>query len=221
MAPKITCNPIKLANVATYLQKSRVAHNIKDLEKSLPQVASINGMQVKDYLQSLADDNKINVEKIGSGNWYWSFASQDKKLRQKTLEDAQTAYAKAKAIDEDLKQKLSEAHALRADEGDMLDSGAESREELMSTKLELEAEMKDLSRELAAYSDDDLTELERKKREIASFRAEASEYTDQIEAMDGWFKNMLSGNDEALQGFRLTMYGDEYDEEEGGLQELV
>lgn len=103
----------------------------------------------------------------------------------------------------------------------MLDSGAESREELMSTKLELEAEMKDLSRELAAYSDDDLTELERKKREIASFRAEASEYTDQIEAMDGWFKNMLSGNDEALQGFRLTMYGDEYDEEEGGLQELV
>ena len=46
-APKITCNPVKLANIITYLQKSRVAHNIKDLEKHLPSVASINVMQVK------------------------------------------------------------------------------------------------------------------------------------------------------------------------------
>lgn len=43
----MNCNPIKLASITTYFQKSRIAHNIKDLEKHLPSVASINGMQVK------------------------------------------------------------------------------------------------------------------------------------------------------------------------------
>jgi hypothetical protein len=46
-APKTICNPTKLASVVTYLRRSRVAHSIKDLEKHLPSVASINGMQVK------------------------------------------------------------------------------------------------------------------------------------------------------------------------------
>lgn len=46
-APKTNCNPVKLASVITYMQKSCVAHSIKDLEKQLPSVASINGMQVK------------------------------------------------------------------------------------------------------------------------------------------------------------------------------
>lgn len=44
---KITCNPQKLASIVSYLQRSRTAHTIKDLEKHLPSVASINGMQVK------------------------------------------------------------------------------------------------------------------------------------------------------------------------------
>jgi hypothetical protein len=46
-APKVNCNPQKLASIITYFQKSRTVHSIKDLEKQLPSVASINGMQVK------------------------------------------------------------------------------------------------------------------------------------------------------------------------------
>ncbi|KAK5122452.1 hypothetical protein LTR85_004036 [Meristemomyces frigidus] len=220
MAPKVNCNPLKLASIVTYFQKSRVAHNIKDLEKHLPSVASINGMQVKDYLQSLSDENKINVEKIGSGNWYWSFASQDKKTRQKALEDAQTAYGKADTVNEELKQKLAEAQAQRADEEDMLDSGGESREELTATKAELDAEVKMLQKELAAYSDEDPTELERKKKESQSFRAEAEQYTDEIDSMEGWFKNIIP-DEEGMKMLRMSMYGDEFDAEEGMLKELV
>jgi hypothetical protein len=46
-APKTNCTPAKLTAALTYMQKSRVAHTIKDLEKHLPSVAQINGMQVK------------------------------------------------------------------------------------------------------------------------------------------------------------------------------
>lgn len=42
------------AAIQNYFQASRVAHNIKDLEKHLPSVASINGMQVKGTVTSLS-----------------------------------------------------------------------------------------------------------------------------------------------------------------------
>lgn len=97
-----------------------MAHSIKDLEKAIPQVASINGMQVKDYLQSLSDDNKIRVEKIGSGNWYWSFPSDEKKAKEAALDKAQDDYDKAAAVVADLHAKVDEAGAAREDDGELL-----------------------------------------------------------------------------------------------------
>lgn len=43
-------------------------------------------MQVKDYLTALVDDNKIRVEKIGSGNWYWCFRGDEKRQKEGELE---------------------------------------------------------------------------------------------------------------------------------------
>lgn len=49
--PKTNCTSAKLSAALTYMQKSRVAHTIKDLEKHLPCVAQINGMQVKGTME--------------------------------------------------------------------------------------------------------------------------------------------------------------------------
>jgi hypothetical protein len=119
-APKITANPAKLATILAWFQKTAVAHSIKDLEKAIPQVASINGMQVKDYLQALSDENKIRVEKIGSGNWYWSFPSDDKKSKEAALEKAQEEYNKANAIATELQAKVDDAGAARGEDEDIL-----------------------------------------------------------------------------------------------------
>ncbi|KAK3072154.1 hypothetical protein LTR53_007347 [Teratosphaeriaceae sp. CCFEE 6253] len=218
MAPKITCNPLKLASALAYIQKSRVAHSIKDLEKHLPSVASINGMQLKDYLQALQDENKINVEKIGSGNWYWSFVSQDKKTRQKVLDDVHSAHAKAAAVNDDLKAKLAEGEALRADEEGMLDDAGQSRDEVVARKNELEAETGSLQKELAAYSDNDPTELERKKQELDAFKKEASVCTDDVYIMEGWLADHEL-REYLVQRIQPEIYGDELDED-GVLKEL-
>lgn len=45
--PKVNCNPIKLAKCHAYFQRSRTAHNLKELEKQLVAASSISGMQVK------------------------------------------------------------------------------------------------------------------------------------------------------------------------------
>lgn len=119
-APKIQPNPQKVASILAWFHKTAQAHSIKDLEKTLPQVSSINGMQVKDYLQALSDDNKIRVEKIGSGNWYWSFPADEKKTKNTTLKKAQEEYDKVSAAVSELQEKVGNAEAARTEDEDML-----------------------------------------------------------------------------------------------------
>lgn len=86
-------------------------------------------MQVKDYLQALSDDNKIRVEKIGSGNWYWSFPADEKKAKDAALEKAQDDYDKANAVMAELQAKVDNAGAARTDSNnnDMLMEPGECR----------------------------------------------------------------------------------------------
>jgi hypothetical protein len=119
-APKITANTAKLAIILAWFHKTAVAHSVKDLEKALPQVGSISGMQVKDYLQALSDESMIRVEKIGSGNWYWSFPSDVKKTKEAGLEKSQEEYDKANTTAMELQAKVDEAGAARGEDEDML-----------------------------------------------------------------------------------------------------
>ena len=77
-------------------------------------------MQVKDYLQALSDDNKIRVEKIGSGNWYWSFPADEKKAKETALKKAQEEFDKANATVNELQAKVDDAGAARAEDEDIL-----------------------------------------------------------------------------------------------------
>jgi len=163
----------------------------------------------------------INIEKIGSGNWYWSFASQEKKVHVKALEDARAALDKANAVNEDLKTKIAEAQANLAEEEDMLDGIGESREDVMAMKNELDAELNILRKELASYSHNDPTEHEKKVKEIEGFKKEAEQYTDEIYSMESWFKNVLGMGEDDLKGLRAQFYGSELDEEDGNLKELL
>ena len=176
-------------------------------------------MDSADYLQTLQDENKIRVEKIGSGNWYWSFASEDKKVRQKALDDAKAAHEKASTVVDELKRKVAEAQAQHDDEAEMLDSGAEGREELEGKKAGLEKEVKELEKELQAYSDCDPTELERKGEEVAKCKVEVEGCTDDIFTMESWLNGKFGS--ENVRGLKEEIYGDEWDAEEGGLREMV
>ncbi|KAI5290254.1 hypothetical protein KEM55_008633, partial [Ascosphaera atra] len=84
---------------------SRTCHTLKDLEKTLPSVASINAMQVKDYIQALHDENKIHVEKIGSGNWYWAWANEEKTQLVKIKDGLEADLLKIQATIEEAENK--------------------------------------------------------------------------------------------------------------------
>lgn len=213
MAPK-TLPPIAKQNlILTYLHNSRTAHSIKELEKALPSVASINGMQVKDYLQALSDEGKIRVEKIGSGNWYWSFLSEEKKSRDNVLGMLKEELAKVEASLGELEEKLREASEKRGEDD-------EGRGELVSAKLELDGEVGVLRKELEGYKDGDPREVETRRKEIKALHARAELWTDNIGVLEGYMLNLMGGDREKLVGMKSELYGDEYVEGEG-LKELV
>ena len=209
--------------VLSYFHQSGTAHSIKDLEKALPSIASINGMQVKEYLQALSDDGKIRVEKIGSGNWYWSFLSEEKRSTEKLLETLTTERDKVVKAVEGLRAKMDAARRAREDGhnggGDDDDDEGHDRQSLTTSQVALQREVDDLRVELALYQDHDPTELARKRQEMMSSRASAERWTDNIYALEGYYLEMTGQDQTALQQLQQMLYGPDYQEGEG-LMEL-
>ena len=197
--------------ILKYLQDSRTAHTFKELEKALPAVASISGMQVKDYLQALSDEGKIHVEKIGSGNWYWSFLSEEKTSRDVTLGSLKGEKGKIEAAVLELEDKMRDANEKRGK-----DVG---RAELTDRKIVLDAELLELRRELEGYKDGDPVEVEKKRKEMGGFKSDAERWTDNIMILEGFLKNLMGGDAQGLDSVKRQVYGTEYVEGEG-LMEL-
>ncbi|TLD39202.1 meiotic nuclear division protein 1 [Venturia nashicola] len=221
MAPKSLPPAAKQALIVQWIQKSGTVHSFKDLEKALPGVASINGMQVKEYIQAITDENLIRVEKIGSGNWYWSFLSDEKIRKEQALEKALADKEKAAVTVTELQLKVDEAGAEREDdEDDMLMEGGGDRKTMTLKHAELEKDLAKLRVELAAYKDNDPMEVENQRKAIVKDKLEVERYTEQIQAMEGWFKKQVGGDKEQMKVMKKEWYGDEYDEEEAALREL-
>lgn len=102
MAPKTDPPAAKLAAIVSFFQNPPQAYTLKDLEKAIPAATGVSSMQVKDFLQHLVSTDRVVCEKIGSGNWYWSFpADQSVRLRgrveqaRKEKKDLENMIAKA------------------------------------------------------------------------------------------------------------------------------
>ncbi len=179
-------------------------------------MASINGMAVKEYLQALSDEGKIRVEKIGSGNWYWAFLSEEKKARDGELGKLAEEKAKVEAAVAELKGKVEEASEKRKEEEVEENS---TREEMGKEQARLGEEVVVLREELNQYKDGDPGELDRKKEEIRMCKEKAERWTDNLMILEQWLGQVLGGDREKMEGIRRTYYGDEYVEGEG-LKEL-
>lgn len=190
-------------------------------------------MQVKDYLQVLSDDSKIRVEKIGSGNWYWSFASEEKHSKMAMLEKVREERDKAVQVMEEVKEKVEEAGKARKeddDEDDEADGDEEmlagvqkiagNRAELTTRHAVLAEEVQSLREELASYSENDPAEADRKRNEATQAKALAEKWTEQAYALESWLINTIGGDREQMIAMKMEWYRDEYDEEGEGLKEL-
>ena len=170
-------------------------------------------MQVKDYLQALHDDGKIRVEKIGSGNWYWSFLSEEKNTRGTTMGKLKEEKDKTDTSIAEMEEKIKAAMEERGGNDD------EGRKELVTRRVVLEEEVGGLRRELEGYKENDPGEVERLRKEIVAFRAGAERWTDNIGTLEDRVVQMTGADWDQLRLIQSRVYGGEYVEGEG-LREL-
>lgn len=178
-------------------------------------------MQVKDYLQSLSDDNKIHVEKIGSGNWYWSFTGDEKRSNEAQLERLCAERDNLAAIVAALREKVDEATTAREDGNDNdADDGENSRQSLLLQHEKLEKGINELKSELTVYCDHDPVELEKRSKFVQKYKGEAMQWTDQILSLESWLCRQTAGDKEQLLMIKRSCYGDEFDEDESSIREI-
>lgn len=205
--------------ILAHLRASGTCHTLKDLEKTLPGVASINSIQVKEYIQALTDENKLRVEKIGSGNWYWSFGSDEKHERERHLGRVQSEVEKARKSLTDAEAALATETARRQEEAD--DEGRDDeREALLRQKADLGAQVRGL-RKTAAESRDSVSRkgASQLRRELAAFHQQAMQWTDNIYILEEYLRRLAGGDREVVAAVLRECYGEEY-VEGVGLREL-
>lgn len=132
-----------LTQIHTYLQSTNTAHTLKDLEKVLPGVISgLPSMLVKDHLSALVDEGLLLVEKIGSGNWYWTFGSAATREKKNVLEKMLVEKEKLATAVVELREAV--AAARQADGGETVGLIAQV-EELQKIRNSLAAEIEERS----------------------------------------------------------------------------
>ncbi|RKF53382.1 Meiotic coiled-coil protein 7 [Erysiphe neolycopersici] len=205
----------KLTKILEYLKNTMEVYTLKELEKILQSVASVNQMQAKDYLQALQDENLIRVEKIGSGNWYWCFTSDAKRNREKVMNDLlaeKTHLVESLAIiDYDMALELSQ----REKDDDNNDMNANksndnnTRNYLLETYEELMKDSLCLDKELDSYCENNPMEMKRKIEKIKKLKESALLWTDNIEALECFLAPLLCDRVRQAEIMR-AMCGDEY-----------
>jgi len=217
-APKNLPPAAKSAKILTWFQETMGVYTLKELEKLLPAVASINGMQVKEYLQGLQDEYQIRVEKIGSGNWYWCFLSDATKQKENMLSGLRAEEDKLKSGIAEAERALEEDLRARAKEDTLAEESGVDRNALIAAREELLRELEGLDKALTCYSENDPVAVARKIEETKRLRDSAIRWTDNIEAMECFFDNVTHDRNKTGELMALAC-GDEYVVGEG-LKEL-
>lgn len=182
-------------------------------------MAPINSIQVKEYIQALTDENKLRVEKIGSGNWYWSFGSDEKHDRERQLARVKTDVEKARKACTDTEAGLAAETAQRQQEADDTSCDAE-RETLAGKKAGLQEEIRRLqAAEASATNSVSNKGVQQLRAELAGFRQQALQWTDNIYMLEGYLRRLAGGDREVVEAILRECYGDEYVDGEG-LREL-
>lgn len=179
-------------------------------------MASINGMQVKEYIQSLVDENKLRIEKIGSGNWYWSFASDEVKERERELGVLRTEVEKVRGVCEEVEGRVAVLRTKRKTEGEEGEGLEEERNGLMRVKGELEREVGMLRRRTEEMRrGQGRRSVAAMKPEIGELKQQTQMWTDNVYVLEEYVRKLAAGDLSVVQALQQEVYGEEYAEGEG------
>ncbi|KAK7045596.1 Meiotic nuclear division protein 1 [Paramarasmius palmivorus] len=170
MAPRGLSAEEKRTRLVEFFHETKDFYQLKELEKLAPKHKGIVAQSVKEVLQSLVDDGLVQMDKIGSSNFFWSFPSQQGALIQNRLNAA-------KEVQATNEMQLQEVMAaIEAEKSNRQDS--EGRTKSLNEIAELKKQVCKLDEELNAYGACDPVKLEETKRAIILAKEAALRWTD-------------------------------------------
>jgi predicted nucleic acid-binding Zn-ribbon protein len=175
-------------------------------------------MQVKDFLKELTDDNKIRIEKIGSGNWYWGFASDDRRQKENVLDNLRIEKERLMNAIGEIETSIAQETVKRQDDVDdvLEEVDADAAKGCLTSVHDcLTKQLLGLEKELTEYKDNDPTEIEKTREGIKLLREGIEKWTDNIMSLEGYIFEKLARNRGDLAIFQQEFYGVEYEEGEG------
>ncbi|RPD59783.1 meiotic nuclear division protein 1 [Lentinus tigrinus ALCF2SS1-7] len=170
MAPRGLSAEEKRVKLLEIFHETKDFFQLKELEKMAPKMKGIVSQSVKEVLQSLVDDGLVQMDKIGSSNFFWSFPSQRGAIMQNRLATVREQQTTLRNQVTDLRSALEAEKASRPESDDR----AQALEELSKLK----KEFAQLETELAAYGACDPVKLEEKRRALFLAKEAAVRWTD-------------------------------------------
>jgi len=156
----------------------------KEVEKLATKSKGINGMQVKDILQSVVDEGWVSMEKIGSSNYYWAFPSQELNNKRVKVEDSKTQIEVLKRKKDDQEKQI-----------ESLKDGREETEERKEKLARLEVLRKEndtVKTDLQKYAENDPDYIRALEDGADIARESANRWTDNIFSVRSWCTEKFS-----------------------------
>jgi hypothetical protein len=172
---------------------------LKELETLAPKAKGIVSQSVKDVLTTCVAEGTVDTDKIGSGNFYWSFPS--KTLRTKQIKYQQLTQQQQQLTKEleTLNEQLIVLEASR--------TTSDARSEQLQQLEVLQQQVKELTAASNEYMDCDMDAINKLKKGQQVSRDAANRWTDNIYVLVSYMKNKTGNpemtNEKILQYFDL------------------
>eukprot|EP00750_Incisomonas_marina_P016987 INCI19716.1.p1 GENE.INCI19716.1~~INCI19716.1.p1 ORF type:complete len:198 (-),score=47.92 INCI19716.1:85-678(-) len=171
----------KLTILRRLIVEGKCSWNLKELEKAGSK-AGIVTQAIKDVLQSLCDDNLVDQDKIGSGSFFWSFASKNQlklehRIKKLLEEQAQLEGAKA-----ELEARAQAASATR---------NAADRQAKLELYEKLVAERDALQEQMKVFQENSPEKIAKNELALQQVKAGVNRWTDNIWCAESYVKKKI------------------------------
>nr|XP_019002981.1 uncharacterized protein I203_04775 [Kwoniella mangroviensis CBS 8507]OCF66442.1 hypothetical protein I203_04775 [Kwoniella mangroviensis CBS 8507] len=144
-------------------------YSLKELEKIAPKSKGIVVQSVKEVLDDIVSDGLVQMDKIGTGNYFWSLPSAAGATKQAVLSKNQKELESLNAKIEEVNVGIEEAEKGRED--------TPERRKLLSTLSSLQETSSSLKNELSAFRAADPIKYEKKSQAIQVCKNAAVQWT--------------------------------------------
>ncbi|GAB9473179.1 hypothetical protein Gpo141_00010336 [Globisporangium polare] len=167
----------KRARILHIYHDSKDVFNLKEVEK-IGAKAGVVLQTIKDVNQALVDDGLVDCDKIGSGNYFWSFPSKLSQARKRKLSELEQRKTSAQEKRTKVKQTIEAQKNMRTDSDD--------RVQKLQRLAKLQESVKVLKTNIQHLADNDPEILEQLERNVNVAKLGADRWTDNVFTMRSW-----------------------------------